>query len=208
MNFDEKAKEWDKDPQKVERAKLFAEEIIKFLGNKRLENALEFGSGTGLVSFQMKDNFNSITLADNSPGMMHELSEKIIKEKISNMKPLLLDVLSGNSRLAGFDIIYTLLTLHHIKDISKAFEIFNSMVRPGGYLCIGDLVTEDGSFHHKDPEFDGHKGFDPNEIKEQLTRNGFKPELEKVFSVIEKEYRQVTKKYPVFLIIAQKVDVW
>ena len=207
MNFDQKANDWDKDLQRVERARVFAGEIINFLGNKKLENALEFGSGTGLVSFQLKDIFSAITLADNSPGMMQVLSDKIRKEKISNMRPLLLDISNDNKKLSGFDIIYTLLTLHHIKDISKTFKIFNSIVRPGGYVCIGDLVTEDGSFHHKDPEFDGHKGFDPDEMKKQLSICGFRIEIEKVFSIIEKEYHQVIKKYPLFLIIAQKVDV-
>jgi ubiquinone/menaquinone biosynthesis C-methylase UbiE len=204
MNFDHKAKDWDKDPKRVERAKVFANEIIKFLGDKKPENALEFGSGTGLVSFWLKDNFKSITLADNSVGMMEVLNEKIKNEKISNLKPLLLDIFKGKQGLADFDIIYTLLTLHHIKDIDKTFEIFNSMLSHGGYVCIGDLVTEDGSFHHKDPEFDGHKGFDPEEIKRKLITNGFKIEFESIFYVIEREYNSLTKRYPLFLIIGNK----
>jgi len=205
MNFDQKAKDWDKDPQRVERARVFANEIIKFLGDRKPENAMEFGSGTGLVSFWLKDNFKSITLADNSAGMMEVLNEKIKKENISNMKPLLLDIFMGKPDLSDFDIIYTLLTLHHIKDIDKTFAIFNSMLSPGGYVCIGDLVTEDGSFHHKDPEFDGHKGFDPVNMKNLISKNGFKIEVNKTFFVIEKEYHNALKKYPMFIIIAKKV---
>ena len=204
MNFDHKAKDWDKDLQRVERARIFASEIIKFLGDKKPEKALEFGSGTGLVSFWLKDNFRSITLADNSAGMMEVLNEKIKKEKISNMKPLLLDIFKGKPDLSDFDIIYTLLTLHHIKDIDKTFEIFNSMLSQGGYVCIGDLVTEDGSFHHKDPEFDGHKGFDPEEIKTKLSKNGFKIQFESIFFIIERENNSITKRYPLFLIIGNK----
>jgi ubiquinone/menaquinone biosynthesis C-methylase UbiE len=207
MDFDQKAKDWDKDPQRVERARIFANEIIKFLGDKKPENALEFGSGTGLVSFWLKDYFKSITLADNSVGMMEVLNEKIKKEKISNMKPLLLDIFKGKSDLSDFDIIYTLLTLHHIKDIDKTFAIFNTMLSHGGYLCIGDLVTEDGSFHHKDPEFDGHKGFDPTDIKNELIKNGFIIEVNMPFFVIEHEYHQVMKKYPLFIIIAKKLAI-
>jgi ubiquinone/menaquinone biosynthesis C-methylase UbiE len=204
MNFDQKAKDWDKDPQRVERARIFANEIIKFLGDKKPENALEFGSGTGLVSFWLNDIFKSITLADNSVGMMEVLNEKIKKEKISNMKPLLLDIFKGKSNLFDFDIIYTLLTLHHIKDIDKTFAIFNTMLSHGGYLCIGDLVTEDGSFHHKDPEFNGHNGFDPEEIKRKLITNGFKIEFESIFYIIEREHNSLTKRYPLFLIIGNK----
>jgi ubiquinone/menaquinone biosynthesis C-methylase UbiE len=204
MNFDHKAKDWDKDPQRVERARVFANEIIKFLAGKKPENALEFGSGTGLVSFWLKDNLRSITLADNSAGMIEVLNEKIKKENILNMKPLLLDIFKEKHNLSDFDIIYTLLTLHHIKDIDKTFGIFNSMLSPGGYVCIGDLVTEDGSFHRNDPEFDGHKGFDPEEIKRKLITNRFKIEFESIFYIIEREHNSITKRYPLFLIIGNK----
>jgi ubiquinone/menaquinone biosynthesis C-methylase UbiE len=205
MSFDEKAKDWDKDLQKVERARVFAVEIIKYFGNKKIGNALEFGSGTGLVSFRLKDHFKKITLADNSAGMVEVLTEKISKEKISNMRPLLIDIFKTTNGLSDFEIIYTLLTLHHIKDTRKTFEIFNSILISGGYVCIGDLITEDGSFHHKDPEFDGHKGFDPAVIKEQLNTTGFRIEQETIFSVIEKEYESVIKKYPMFMIIGKKI---
>ena len=204
MSFDDKAKDWDKDPTKVERARIFAGEINQFLGNKNIEKAFEFGSGTGLVSFNLKDNFKSITLADNSAGMMEVLQKKIENESISNMRPVLMDIFNDGHKFSGFEIIYTLLTLHHIKDTGRIFEIFNSMLRPGGYLCIGDLVTEDGSFHHKDPDFDGHKGFDPKIMKRQLIENGFIIEYEKIFSVIEKEYKSEMKKYPMFLILGKK----
>ena len=207
MNFDQKAQNWDKDPKRVERAKVFALKIISFLGNEKLGKALEFGSGTGLVSFQLKDYFKAITLADNSAGMIEVLTEKIKKEKISNMRPLLIDIFTNRHELSGFNIIYTLLTLHHIQDINKTLKIFNSILIPGGYICIGDLITEDGSFHHKDPEFDGHKGFDPDDIKKQLIKNGFTIETETIFSVIEKEHNLVMKKYPLFLIIGKKINI-
>jgi SAM-dependent methyltransferase len=205
MNFDEKAKDWDKDPGRVERAAIFASEILKFLGDIKLENALEFGSGTGLVSFCLKDRFHSITLADNSEGMIEVLKDKIKNESIINMKPLCVDIFKEKNILSGYDILYTLLSLHHIKDLSKIFGLFNSILKPGGYLCIGDLVTEDGSFHYRDPEFDGHKGFDTEEIKKQISSNGFRFESESVFYEIEREVNFQIKKYPLFLIIAKKL---
>jgi ubiquinone/menaquinone biosynthesis C-methylase UbiE len=206
MNFDQKARDWDKDPQRLERAKLFANEIIRFLGNKKILNALEFGSGTGLVSFQLKDRFKTITLADNSAGMIEVLTEKIRNENISNMTPRLVDVFVDKNGLSGFNLIYTLLTLHHLKDIPETLEIFNSMLNAGGYVCIGDLVTEDGSFHHNDPEFDGHRGFDQDELKRQLITNGFKIEFETIFTLIEREHNGIMKKYPLFILIGKKVE--
>jgi ubiquinone/menaquinone biosynthesis C-methylase UbiE len=206
MNFDEKAKAWDKDPKRVERAGVFANEILKFLGKIKLENALEFGSGTGLVSFYLKDHFNSITLADNSSGMINVLKEKIRDEKISNMKPLLIDIIKEKGGLSEYDILYTLLTLHHIKDIPGIFKLFNSILKPGGYLFIGDIVTEDGTFHQRDPEFDGHKGFDTDELQKLLVLNGFLIEFESIFCEIEREDNNKIKKFPLFLIIGKKLN--
>lgn len=206
MNFDEKAKDWDKDPARVERAEIFASEILKFLKNKKSLNALEFGSGTGLVSFSLKDRFQSIKLADNSEGMIDVLKEKIRNENITSMKPLLLDIFKEKDHLSGYDTLYTLLTLHHIKDIGNTFNWFNKVLNPGGYLFIGDLLTEDGTFHYRDPEFDGHKGFDPEELKKQLVFNGFRVVSDSIFYVIERGVNEKTGKYPLFLIIAQKLN--
>lgn len=205
MSFDEKAKEWDKDPKKVARAQVFADEIIAWLDGRKIKSALEFGSGTGLVSFCLNDRFEKITLADNSKGMMEVLKEKIARTNASNMTPLLVDIFNDPLPAEGFEIIYTLLTLHHIRDVEKTLSVFNGILKKGGYLCIGDLITEDGTFHHKDPDFDGHKGFDTGEFKTWLNNQGFTVETEKIFSVIEKEYDSVLRKYPMFLIISKKI---
>lgn len=205
MRFDEKARDWDKDPMRVRRARVFADEILSFTEGEKIENALEFGSGTGLVSFCLNDRFEKITLADNSRGMMEVLQEKIGLTGAGNMTPLLIDIFNDPLPEAGFDLVYTLLTLHHIRDVEKTLAVFYRILRPGGYLCIGDLVTEDGSFHHKDPEFDGHKGFDPNVFREWMMKQGFKVEQEKIFSVIEKEYKSELRKYPMFMITGKKI---
>ena len=52
-HFDEKAQNWDNDITKVERANIFAREIYNFIQPDRLMNALEFGCGTGLLSYQL-----------------------------------------------------------------------------------------------------------------------------------------------------------
>ena len=174
MNFDDKAKDWDKDPKKIERARIFALEITRLLGNRKELVGLEFGSGTGLVSFELADRFSSIILADSSKGMLEVLEQKIAREKISVMKPFLVSGSNDLAKLKDLDVIYTLLTLHHIKDIKNLFSEFREILKPGGYLIIGDLVTEDGSFHSGDPEFDGHKGFEPDELIKILISDGFR----------------------------------
>jgi ubiquinone/menaquinone biosynthesis C-methylase UbiE len=204
MNFDEKAKDWDKDPLKVERAKAFAGEILKFIDTSRALTALEYGSGTGLVSFQLRDKFTAITLADTSRGMMEVLEDKIKRENLNNFKPFLIVDSGDLLRLPVTDIVFTLLTLHHVMNLDEVFSIFNRIIRKGGYLFIGDLVTEDGSFHYRDPEFDGHRGFDTAGLREKLASEGFDFISDNIFYTIEREHEGKKKKYPLFALVLKK----
>jgi len=204
-HFDKQAKDWDKNPMKVERAKIFANEITDFINPNPSDNALEFGCGTGLLSYQLKDSFETITLADNSKGMIQVLEEKVKSLQLKNFKPLLVDLLKENLDIRKFNVIYSLMTLHHILDLKKVAQIFHTLLKPDGYLCIADLVKEDGSFHINHPDFDGHNGFDKKELSEILISNGFKIEYYNISYVIEKELENEIRKYPLFLMICKKV---
>jgi ubiquinone/menaquinone biosynthesis C-methylase UbiE len=92
MNFDEQAVVWDDDLKKIERAKVVAKEIINFIQPDQKLTALEFGCGTGLLSFELKDSFKRITLADNSEGMIKVLKKKIKTSGVNNFDPILLDL--------------------------------------------------------------------------------------------------------------------
>ena len=78
-HFDAKAASWDEDPQKVERACAVARQIRCHVPLSREMKALEFGCGTGLLSFALKDDLGHITLVDNSPGMLDVLERKIAR---------------------------------------------------------------------------------------------------------------------------------
>jgi ubiquinone/menaquinone biosynthesis C-methylase UbiE len=204
MSFDEKAKDWDKDPKKVERAEIFAMEIKNIIGNNLVESALEFGSGTGLVSFQLKNIFRSIYLADTSKGMIEVLKTKIENEKLSSFSPLLISDTKDLLSHPPVDVIFTLLTLHHVINIDEAFQVFGKLIRKGGYLFIGDLVTENGSFHTSDPHFDGHFGFDTAILKEKLAREGFECIEDKIFHSIERETNSDLINFPLFILSLKK----
>jgi SAM-dependent methyltransferase len=70
-----------------------------------------------------------------------------------------------------FDLIVTVLTLHHLPHVEPVLSNFATLLADGGRLAIVDLDEEDGSFH-KDG-FDGHHGFDHAALAEQLDRAGF-----------------------------------
>jgi len=202
-HFNEKAKDWDKDVEKNNRAKLIAKEIVAFIKPTKQMNALEFGCGTGLLSFALKNAFKEITLVDNSEGMMDVLKEKIEKQQIKNFKPLLIDLIKNPSKIKKTDVIFTLMTLHHIENIAQISSIFNSLLNINGYLCIADLDEEDGSFHPKEQNFEGHFGFNKKNLENILKLNSF--EVLHYFIPYEIEKEVAGKKYPVFLMIAKKI---
>jgi len=205
MYFDKQALDWDNDPQKVERAEVFANEINNFIQPNKKLNALEFGCGTGLLSFKLKDFFKTITLVDNSEGMIAVLQKKIEKEGIANFIPLQLNLFEENINLPKIDVIYTLMTLHHMLDVNKTINAFNSILELNGYLCIADLVSEDGSFHSHHKDFDGHNGFDKDELSQILLKNGFQVDYYNECYVIEKKVNDRLIKYPLFLMICKKI---
>lgn len=200
-HFDKKAKNWDNNPEKTERAKIFANEIIDCIQPSKQLKALEFGCGTGLLSFQLKNYFEEITLVDTSEGMIQVLKEKIKQLKIKNFKPLLIDVLEDSKSISKIDVIYSLMTMHHIKNIDKAARIFHSLLNKNGYLCIADLIEEDGTFHSESQNFIGHNGFNKIDLTRILHQNKFEVTHYTICYEIEKN----DKKYPLFLLIAKKI---
>ena len=69
-HFDERAREWDSDPEKVERARVTADAIRHTIPLHPDMSALEYGCGTGLLSFALQSDLGQITLADTSKGML------------------------------------------------------------------------------------------------------------------------------------------
>lgn len=208
MSFDDKALNWDKDPQKIERASIIANGIREIIKPDGTSNALEFGCGTGMLSYFLRNDFKSITLMDTSKGMLEVLEKRILDEKINNFTPVLFDLTNNvyPTESEKFDVIYTSMTLHHISDINHLLQKFNSILNSGGYLCIADLEKEDGSFHSEHPEFDGHKGFSRDIIDAFLINNGFEIFSYSVCFTIEKNNgNNENQKYPVFLVIGKKI---
>ena len=146
-NFDERARDWDSDPKKVERARMVAEAIRKTVPLSANMNALEYGCGTGLLSFALQEDLGQITLADTSQGMLEVLREKIASSGVTSMHPVRLDLSTDPLPAEKYHITYSLLVLHHIHDAKGILSKFHDVLEPNGYLIVADLDKEDGSFH-------------------------------------------------------------
>jgi ubiquinone/menaquinone biosynthesis C-methylase UbiE len=201
-DFDLRARDWDSDPLKVERAQRVAEVIQKNVSLTPGMTALEYGCGTGLLSFALHSSLSRITLADSSAGMLAVLREKIAASSVQNMTPLLLDLSTDPLPDERYDIIYTLMTLHHIPNTLQALTNFFALLKSPGYLCVGDLDNEDGSFHGDG--FKGHKGFDRMELTEDLEEAGFEYIHFSTVYRMARERNGTPESYPLFLMVAEK----
>jgi ubiquinone/menaquinone biosynthesis C-methylase UbiE len=202
-NFDEEAKGWDTDPMKVERARLVAEAIRKAIPLSTNMNALEYGCGTGLLSFALQADLGLITLADTSQGMLDVLSEKINAAGVTNMHPIKLDLETDPLPNKRYQLTYSLMTLHHIHDAKNIIHKFYALLEPNGYLLVADLDKEDGSFH-TDGTTDVHKGFERSELQKWAEDAGFGNVAFSTAFEIRKNIDGNEKAFPVFLMSAKK----
>lgn len=203
-NFDERAKDWDSDPKKVERARSVANAIRNAIPLTPKMTALEYGCGTGLLSFAFQSDLGQITLADTSQGMLDVLSEKIVAAGVTNMHPARLDLSTDPLPAERFDLTYSLMTLHHIEDAKGILKKFHTLLEPSGILCIADLDKEDGSFH-TDGTTDVHLGFERIELQRWVEEAGFEDVKFSTAFEIKKKIDDIEKTFPVFLLTARKV---
>jgi ubiquinone/menaquinone biosynthesis C-methylase UbiE len=198
-DFDERAKNWDADPMKVERARVVADAIRTAIPLPLQARALEYGCGTGLLSFALQPYLSSITLADTSQGMLDVLAEKIKAAGVMNMFPVRLDLGTDPLPAACYHVIFSLMTLHHIPDTDGILRKFHALLEPGGHLCIADLEKEDGSFHGV-AITDVHYGFDLGQLRAQVEAAGFhKIAFSRPYAI-----KKAGKNFPLFLVIAKK----
>jgi len=201
--FDLKAAEWDQNPIIWERAEAIAKEIKRLIPLNRKMNALEFGAGTGVTSFILKDTLKEITMMDNSSEMVKMMDQKISAFGAKNLKTINFNLERDDFKGAKYDLIFNQMVLHHITDIENIILKFYNLLNPGGYLAIADLYSEDGSFHGEG--FTGHKGFDPAELSRLLLKPGFENITQRQCFVINKKISDTkTKQFDVFLLIAQR----
>lgn len=202
MDFDAKAQEWDNDPVKLERAAAVAAAIRNRVRLSPDLSALEYGCGTGLLSFALSGELGSITLADSSAGMLAVLREKITASGADHLRPMRLDLTVDPLPAERYDLIYTLMTLHHVSDVERILRDFHALLRPDGALCIADLDREDGSFHGAG--FDGHHGFEREALRDRLARAGFGEIQFDTCYMMRKPQGDGAREYPVFLAVARK----
>lgn len=171
--FDDRAATWDDDPAHLERAQVVAHAIRRAIPLDVTVRVLEYGAGTGLVSQALRDTVGPITMVDTSVGMRNVMEGKIAAGAITDARVWDLDLASPSLEVPGehFDLVVTVLTLHHVPQLGPLLANFASLLADGGRLAIVDLDEEDGTFHADG--FDGHHGFDHAALAGEIAEAGF-----------------------------------
>ena len=196
--FADKSKSWDMNSRRVKNAQAIANLILKNINLNKNMHIMDFGAGTGLLSYFISEHVNKITAIDNSPSMLEKFREKS-PLFACHTEVLELDLSKELPNNLIYDGIISSMTIHHIQDIEDIFIKMYNMIPKDGFIALADLDTEDGTFHSNN-EGVFHFGFDRNDLKKIAQKVGFKDICFETANAIRKPHQT----FSVFLMIAKR----
>lgn len=198
--FDRVASAWDANPGRVILAQAVVAAIRKAVPLRGDMNVMDFGAGTGLVTLGLLPHVGRLTAADASGEMVRVLDEKLKTLRIANVNSMLCDINKAALPVSEFDLVVSSMVLHHIPDVPAAIQRLRPCLRPGGWMALADLDSEDGTFH-ADPTGVYHHGFDRAEVCRWLQEAGFTETTSgEAYRMVRSAADGQTRQYPVFLV--------
>ncbi len=203
-HFDNIAEQYDTQERQHTEANLSLEYIQKYVPLNNDFHVLDIGCGTGILTIKMAKKVKTLVAVDNSQGMLNVLNKKIKQQNIKNIRTLYHDITSNNLPFRNFDLVFSTKTIHHIQNIDEFFKYIFSILIDNGYICVIDLLPEDGTFHNEINDGIKHFGFKKDFILKNMQDAGFKDILVDKIYEIKKERNNKTIKYPLFIAVGQK----
>jgi ubiquinone/menaquinone biosynthesis C-methylase UbiE len=202
--FDEAAAQWDNNPGRVNLARAVGEAIGRAVPLQPDWRALDYGAGTGLLTLNLHPRVASVVALDSSTAMLEKLMQKLAAAAITNVQARHWDLEAKPFPKTGFDLVVSSMTLHHLRNVPLVFSRLAVLLKPGGWLAVADLDTEDGSFHGQaDDVF--HRGFARGQITEWLADAGLKwVSVSDAHTLSKPDSTGQVHSYGIFLAVAQK----
>ena len=195
--FNEKAKDWDMNEMVLQLSNATSSAILENIKFNEHMQVMDFGAGTGLITSQVAPHVDSVTAVDVSQAMLDKLTAKT---ELNNKVNAVCQDITEQSLNIKFDVIMSAMAMHHVNDTDLLMQVFAEHLKPGAKVALADLDAEDGTFHPADIEGVYHDGFDRDELKIIMEKNGFQDINFITAHVVNKEI----KNYPVFLVTATK----
>lgn len=170
--FNKTAATWDSNPSRVEMARGVVEAIRNTIPLSRDMEVLDFGAGTGLLTLGLLPHVAHVTAVDASDGMLRVLDDKLKALGVDNVETRHVDIGRDPLPEAHYSLVASSMVLHHIENVPRTLLLLRRCLRPGGWIALADLDTEDGTFH-TDPTGIHHKGFDRGQVGRWLESSGF-----------------------------------
>ena len=116
---------------------LEAKAIRDTLNNILFKNVLEIGCGTGKNTEWVVTKANEVTAVDLSESMLAHAKEKITSDKIHFIQADITLPWTFTSKM--YDLVIFSLVLEHIRTLDFIFNEVSKLLKPGGYVYIGEL---------------------------------------------------------------------
>ena len=197
--FDILARDWDLKPERVASAKNVSDKLKSLFSLEGMD-IIDYGAGTGLVTFGLFDKARRVVAMDNSKKMLEEIDKKSTNAGIDNVHTRYHDINKEDLPKAQFDLFVSSMTMHHIDDTRDFLTKAKASLIKGGYLAINDLEREDGSFHSMGNDDVAHFGFDKPTLEALFVELGLEVVFFETVEVISKK-----QDYPIFLIVGKNV---
>ena len=196
--FAHRAADWDQ-PEKIKMAEKFVEATLHHINPLPQWRALEIGAGTGLVGLMLLPYIASLVCVDSSGAML-----EVLKNKTTDKNNI--EIVHGETTdytTQDIDFVFSNMSFHHIPDIPALLQHLHSITRAGAVIAVGDIRTEDGSFHRFEPI--PHRGFDTEQLRKQFETAGFEVEQIRTYRALHRERVPGTiSSYEQFILIARK----
>jgi 2-polyprenyl-3-methyl-5-hydroxy-6-metoxy-1,4-benzoquinol methylase len=197
--FDARAASWDENAARKARSQEISRAfgaIIDARGD--WPDLLDYGCGTGQTCLPLADKCASVTGCDFSAEMLEKFVANAAESGASNARTLQCDLSTDTLPAAGYDMVTSSMTLHHIAEVAYLVEKLALLLRPGGTIALVDLETEDGTFHDDNTGVK-HYGFEKAQIVDFLKALGFADVRARTLLKIPRERSGKLREYPVFI---------
>ncbi len=103
---------------------------------------VDLACGPGLVTRAIAGRVGSVRGLDLTPAMVEEAQRRAAEEGVDNVDFALGDATATGLSDASFDGAITRLSLHHIPGPARVVAEMARVVRPGGWVAIGDIPAD------------------------------------------------------------------
>lgn len=111
-------------------------DVVSASPEPRYEHALDWGAGTGRLSFALAEHFERVTSIDVADTMLALLAQRADERGVTNVAPTHLDAFRPDGTV---DLALSLLVLQHLPNNEAIDDALRKMVqalRPGGLICV------------------------------------------------------------------------